>query len=57
MRDAADARYENHADRVEVGHLLRVMARAAPVTLERWRERGFGQRLREFVAWPLTDLL
>lgn len=37
--------------------LARATADAAPVTLERWRRRGTGQRLRELLALPLTDLL
>jgi cardiolipin synthase A/B len=37
--------------------LERAMARAAPVSLDRWRERGVGQRLRELLSWPLRDLL
>jgi hypothetical protein len=34
-----------------------VMARATPVSLEQWRERGIGQRLREVLVSPLLDLL
>lgn len=37
--------------------IARVMARATPASLERWRDRGAGQRLRELVAWPVLDLL
>jgi cardiolipin synthase A/B len=35
----------------------RAMANAVPVTLDRWRGRGLGQRLRELLAWPVADLL
>jgi len=37
--------------------MARVAARATPVTLEGWRQRGVGQRLRELLSWPVTDLL
>ena len=37
--------------------MARVMAHAEPVSLERWRRRGIGQRLREVVTWPVLDLL
>ena len=37
--------------------MARVMANAAPVTLDQWRRRGVGQRLRELLAWPVADLL
>jgi cardiolipin synthase len=37
--------------------LARGMARAVPVTLDRWRRRGLGQRLEELLAWPFADLL
>ena len=37
--------------------MARVMARATPVSLQRWRERGAGQRLRELLAQPVLDLL
>lgn len=35
----------------------RVMAHSVPVTLDEWRGRGAGQRLRELLAWPLLDQL
>lgn len=35
----------------------RVASRAAPVTLEAWRRRGAGQRLRELLSWPVRDML
>ena len=37
--------------------MARVMAHSAPVTLDEWRRRGVGQRLRELLAWPVADLL
>jgi len=37
--------------------LARAMAHAVPVTLDRWRRRGLGQRLRELLAWLVADLL
>jgi cardiolipin synthase len=37
--------------------LARAMARAVPVTLERWRQRDLGQRLQELLSWPFADLL
>ena len=37
--------------------MARAADRAVPVTLNGWRGRSVGQRLRELVAWPLTDLL
>ena len=35
----------------------RIMARATPVSLDRWRERGAGQRLSEWLTRPVLDLL
>ena len=35
----------------------RVASRAKPVTLEAWRGRGAGQRLRELLSWPVRDML
>jgi len=37
--------------------LARGMARATPVTLDWWQQRGIGQRLRELLSWPMADLL
>ncbi|GAA0596531.1 phospholipase D-like domain-containing protein [Craurococcus roseus] len=37
--------------------MTRVMAHAVPVTLDLWRGRGLGQRLRELAAWPVANLL
>jgi cardiolipin synthase len=37
--------------------MRRATARAVPVTLDGWRGRGAGRRLRELLSWPLTDLL
>lgn len=37
--------------------MTRVMARAEPVSPERWRERGAVRRLRELLTQPVLDLL
>jgi cardiolipin synthase len=37
--------------------MARAAARATPVTLEGWRRRPVGQRLRELLSWPVADLL
>ena len=37
--------------------MARGMALAFPMTLDRWRGRGLGQRLRELLALPVADLL
>ncbi len=37
--------------------MARAAARAVPVTLDGWRRRSVGQRLRELLSWPVTDLL
>ena len=64
--DRRSAAWNNEVDAVllgrEVGEALegiieRAMSRATPVTLDGWRGRSIGQRLRELLAWPLTDLL
>lgn len=41
----------------EAASAARVMAQAEPVSLERWRRRGAGQRLFEVLTWPMLDLL
>ncbi|MBD0272294.1 MAG: cardiolipin synthase B, partial [Acetobacteraceae bacterium] len=64
--DRRSAAWNNEVDAVllgpEMGASLeaamgRVAAQAAPVTLEGWRGRSVGQRFRELLARPLTDLL
>ena len=64
--DRRSVAWNNEVDAVllgrEVGEALeavlaRGMARDVPVTLDRWRRRGAGQRLREFLPWPFADLL
>ncbi len=64
--DRRSVAWNNEVDAVLLGRetgaalesaLARAMARAVPVTLDGWRGRGVGQRLRELLAWPLTDLL
>ena len=37
--------------------MKRVMVHATAVSLEHWRGRGVGQRLREVLTWPVLDLL
>ena len=64
--DRRSVAWNNEVDAVMLGReaaapfeavLERAMARAAPVSLERWRRRGVGRRLRELLAWPVRDLL
>lgn len=37
--------------------LERAMRRAAPVSLDGWKGRSTGQRLRELLSWPVRDML
>jgi cardiolipin synthase A/B len=64
--DRRSVAWNNEVDAVLLEHdlgkateaiLARGMARAVPVTLDRWRQRGLGQRLEEVLAWPFADLL
>ena len=64
--DRRSVAWNNEVDAVLLGReagaaveaiMERAMSRAAPVTLDGWRRRGVGQRLRELLYWPLADLL
>ncbi len=64
--DRRSVAWNNEVDAILLGRevateleavLARGMSRAAPVTLEGWRKRGIGRRLREMLSWPLADLL
>lgn len=64
--DRRSVAWNNEADAVMLGRevgtaleaiLARGMARAIPVTLDQWQQRGVGQRLRELLSWPMADFL
>ena len=64
--DRRSAAWNNEVDAVLLGPeaaapleaaLRRTAERAPPVTLDGWRGRSVGQRLRELLSWPLADLL
>jgi cardiolipin synthase len=64
--DRRSVAWNNEVDAVLLGReasealaasMARVMAHSVPVTLDQWRGRGVGQRLRELLAWPVADLL
>ncbi len=64
--DRRSVAWNNEVDAVMLGRevaagleagLERAMARAAPVDVDGWKRRGVSQRLREWLSWPLWDLL
>jgi cardiolipin synthase len=64
--DRRSAAWNNEVDAVLLGPeaagaleaaMRRATERATPVTLDGWRGRSVGQRLREWLSWPLADLL
>ena len=64
--DRRSVAWNNEVDAVLLGEemgatleaaMARVARRAVEVTLDGWRRRSAGQRLREALSWPLADLL